>query len=239
MTKIQIPARRDLPAEWVKRQKEHLVRELALQEHSRSRRRRRLVLVTVPAIVALLAATGFTTYVLTREPTHLESIGCFDAASLKGNTAVVDADGRDPVAICAELWRQGALGNAPVPKRLAACVLATGAIGVFPSTGADTCAKLGIAPLPAGYGAEAQRFAKLRDAIVAELGEPASGSSLGNPKCVHEQDARAIVRRELDAHGYGEWQIEVAAGGFTAERPCTEVAFEGKRKAVILVPVWP
>ena len=238
MTEMEIPVRRDLPAEWVQRQKEHLLIEFARQERSRSRRRRRLVLVALPAIVAVLAATGFTSYVLTREPTQLESIGCFETASLRGNTAIVDADGRDPVAICTELWREGLIGTAPVPRRLTACVLASGAIGVFPSTGADTCAKLGIAPLPLGYSAEAERFAKLRHAIVARLGEPASGSSRGSPKCVHEQDARAIVRRELDAHGYRDWRIDVAGEGFTAERPCAEVAFEGNRKAVILVPVW-
>jgi hypothetical protein len=172
-------------------------------------------------------------------PTHLESIGCFETADLRANTAIVNADGRDPVAICTELWDRGAVGNVPPPARLTACVLETGAIGVFPGSSANTCEELGLAALRASYAAEAKRFAKLRDAIVAQLGEPASGSSLGTPKCVPKQAARTIVRRELDEHGYSDWQIEVAGEDFTAERPCAEVAFDGKRKAVTLIPVWP
>lgn len=211
--------------------------ELALEETSRRRRRRALALTLVPAVVVLLGATGFTTYILTREPTHLESIGCFDAVTLRANTTIVKADGRDPVAICADLWRQGVVGRAPAPKRLQACVLQTGAIGVFPSPEGETCDRLGIAELSPGYAVEGRRFARLRDAIVAEFGEPASGSSLGSPKCVGDDRARAVVRRELDAHGYRDWGIEVAGDGFTAERPCAEPAFDGGRKVVTLVPV--
>jgi hypothetical protein len=235
---LRIPAPRDLPAGWLQRYKEYLVREVTSEPAFGRRRRRRLALVLLPAIVALLAATAFTTYALTREPTHLESIGCFDSANLGANTTVVNADGRDPVVICAELWQHGVAGDAPAPKQLAACVLESGAIGVFPSSSADTCAQLGLATLPASYAAEGKRFAELRDAIVSQLGEPASGSSRGSSKCVHEASARALIRRELDARGYGDWRIEVAGDGFTAERPCAEVGFDGKQKIVLLVPVW-
>jgi hypothetical protein len=236
---LPIPASRDLPAGWLQRHKEYLVREVTLQPAFGRRRRRRLALVLVPAIIALLAATAFTTYALTSEPTHLESIGCFESANLRANTSVVDADGRDPAVICAELWQQGVVGDAPAPQQLAACVLESGAIGVFPSSGAGTCAQLGLATLPPSYAAEGKRFAELRDAIVSQLGEPASGSSRGSPKCVDEASARALIRRELDARSHRDWRIEVAGDGFTAERPCAEAAFDGKRKIVILVPVWP
>ncbi len=235
---IRIPPSRDLPSAALERQKEHLMSELVLQQQSRSRRRRRLALVLVPTAIVLAVATGFTAYALTREPTQLESIGCYDRADLSANTTIVNADGRDPVAICAEVWRQGAMDDTPKPPRLAACVLESGAVGVFPSLGADTCARLGMAGLPPSYAANRKRFAALRDAIVTQLGEPATGSSRGSPKCVPERDARTIVRRELDAHGYSEWQIEVTGDGFTAERPCAEVAFDGKRKVVLLIPVW-
>jgi len=104
------------------------------------------MIALVPAVFLLLAATAFTSYSLTREPKHLASIGCYDAASLTANVAVVGPDGRDPVSICAQVWQQGALGANP-PKRLEACVLETGAIGVFPSAGASTCGNLGLAPL--------------------------------------------------------------------------------------------
>jgi hypothetical protein len=196
----EIPAQRDLPPGQLQLRTEHLVREVTVWDRAAQRRRRRLALVLVPAVVAVLAVTGFTTYALTREPTHLESVGCFETAELDGNIAVVNADGRDPTAICAELWRQGDMGPGPAPESLAACVLETGAIGVFPSSGEDTCEHLGLADLPPTYAAEAERFAALRDAIAAELGA-SYGSSERAPKCLREEEARALVRHELAAAG--------------------------------------
>jgi hypothetical protein len=235
MTDLSVPARRDLPPGWVERHKQHLLSELA-RRPALGRRRRRLTLVLVPAAILLLAATAFATYALTREPTHFESVGCYDRADLRANTAVVNADGRTPVAICADVWRQGGLGNGTVPKRLDACVLATGAIGVFPSSGGDTCAKLGLVALPASYASEAKRFAALQDAIIARLGRPASGSSRRGPQCVGAKEATAFVKRELDAHGYRDWQIKTAGGQFSAERPCAEPSFDTAEKVVLLLP---
>ena len=231
---LQIPDRRQLSTGWIERHKDHLLDELARQPAA-ERRRRRLLIVLVPAVVVLLAATAFTAYSLTREPTHLESVGCYDRADLSANTAIVSADGRDPVAICSAVWRQGALG-AHVPKQLVACVLQTGAIGVFPSSGRDTCGALGLAPLPPTYAAEARRFAALQNAIVARLGVPASGSSKRGPQCIGQADALAFVRHVLDTRGFGDWQIEVAGGSFTSARPCAEPSFDTGAKTVYLVP---
>jgi hypothetical protein len=229
--KLRIPDRKELPSAWIELRRDHLLDELA----ARPQRRRRLVIALVPAVLILLAATAFTTYRLTRNPTHLESIGCFDRASLRANTAVVSADGRDPVAICSEVWAQGALGR-PVPQRLEACVLQTGAIGVFPSAGADTCGALGLAPLPAGYRAEAKRFAALQTAIEARLGTPGSGSSKRGPQCVGQAAAERFVRDALDARGYSSWEIKVAGGTFTAAQPCAEPSFDSDAKTVYLIP---
>jgi len=232
----RIPAQRDLPPGRLQLRKEHLVREVAMWERAAQRRRRRLALVLVPAVLVALAVTGFTTYALTREPSHLESVGCFETAELDGNIAIVNADGRGPRAICAELWRQGDMGPGPAPESLAACVLETGGIGVFPSSGEDTCEQLGLADFPPGYAEEAERFAALRDAIAAELGA-SYGSSERAPKCLREEEARALVRHELAARGYEDWSIEVIGGGF-AESPCAGVGlgFDGERKVVLLVP---
>jgi hypothetical protein len=232
----RIPAERDLHPGRLQLRREHLVSEVTMWERVAQRRRRRLALVLVPAILAVLAVTGFTTYALTREPTHLESVGCFETAELDGSIAVVNADGRNPTAICAELWRQGGMAHGPAPKSLAACVLETGAVGVFPSSGNDTCEQLGLADLPPTYAAEAERFAALRDAIAAELGA-SYGSTERDPKCLREEEARALARRELAARGYEDWNIEVIGGGFT-ESPCAAVGlgFDGERKVVFLVP---
>jgi hypothetical protein len=233
---IRIPAQRDLPLGRFHLRKEHLVSEVTMWERKAQRRRRRLAFVLVPAVLAVLAVTGFTTYALTREPTHLESVGCYETAELDGNIAIVNADGRAPTAICAELWRQGDMGPAPAPESLDACVLETGAIGVFPSSGKGTCEHLGVADLPSTYAAKAGRFAALSDAIAAELGA-SYGRTERDPKCLREEQARALVRRELDARGYKDWSIEVIGGGFS-ESPCVAVGlgFDGERKVVFLVP---
>jgi hypothetical protein len=232
----RIPAQRDLPPGRLQLRKEHLVREVTVWERAAQRRRRRLALVLVPAVLAVLAVTGFTTYALTREPSHLESVGCFETAELDGSIAIVNADGRDPTAICAELWRQGDMGPGPAPGSLAACVLETGELGVFPSSGKDTCEQMGLADLRPTYAAEAERFAALRDAIAAELGA-SYGSTERDSKCLREEEARELVHRELDARGYEDWSIEVIGGGFT-ESPCAAVGlgFDGERKVVFLVP---
>ena len=232
----RIPAQRDLPPGRLQLRKEHLVREVAMWERAARRRRRRLTLVLVPAVLVVLAVTGFTTYALTREPTHLESVGCFETAELDGNIAIVNADGRAPTAICAELWRQGDMGRWPAPESLAACVLESGAVGVFPSSSEDTCEQLGVADLPPTYAAEAERFSALRDAIAAKLGA-SYGRTERDPKCLREEEARVLARHELAARGYEDWSIEVIGGGFT-ESPCAAVGlgFDGERKVVLLVP---
>jgi hypothetical protein len=233
---LYVPAERDFPPGRLQRRQEHVVSELSAWDGAVRHRRRRLFLVLVPAAAVLLAVMGFTTYALTREPTHLETVGCFETTELDGNVAIVSADGRPPTAICAELWQQGAMGDRAAPNNLAACVLDTGAIGVFPSSGGSTCERLGLADLPPTYEAERKRFAELRDAIVAHIGEPPTDSSPNTLKCISEADARALVRRELDAHGYGDWGIEVPGDGYTGERPCLQVAFDGERRVVMLVP---
>jgi hypothetical protein len=235
---LHIPER-DLPPGRLQRRKEQLVNEFSMWDRTARRRRRRLMLVLVPAVIVLLSVTGFTTYALTREPTHLESIGCYETASLDGNVAVVNADGRDPTAICNEIWQRGDIPGEPVPGSLAACVLESGAIGVFPSSGPAACEELGLADLPSSYAREGRRFAALRDAIVARLGEPASGSSRGGPQCIGEADARTIVRRELDIQGYQDWDVKVVGGAFSAARPCADVSFDTAGKAVLLVPGGP
>jgi hypothetical protein len=229
-----IPAERDFPSGRLQQRREHLVSELTTWDSTVRRRRQRRLLILVPAVLAILVATGFTTYVLTREPTVYESVGCFERAAMNANVAVVPADGRDPVVICAEVFEASGTKGADLDT-LASCVLDTGAIGVFPSSGPKTCAQLGLAELPAGYATERKRFGALRDAIIAQIGEPASGSTRGGPQCVGEKEALAIVRRELDSHGYADWDVKVAGEGFSAEAPCADVSFDtAGRTALIL-----
>jgi hypothetical protein len=228
---LEIPAERDFPHGQQQRRVRHLVREL-----SAARRRRRLVLALVPAVIVLLtAATGFTAYTLLRtEPSHFESIGCFDRADLSANVTVVSPDGRSAVAQCRELWLEGDVGN-PVPARLAACVLSTGPVGVFPSVDDRTCERMGLADLSPQGVAEGRRFVRMRNAIYGQIGTPPSGSARGSSHCVGEQRARAIVRRVLDAHGYSDWKVATGGEGFSPDRPCADISFDGGSKTALLM----
>jgi hypothetical protein len=234
-----IPADRDLPAGRTLRRREHLVSEVRMWESTTRQRRRRFAVIPVPAVLAVLVVTGFTTYALTREPTHLESIGCYGDASLNADVAVVSADERTPTDICGEVWRTGGFGQVGEIPKLAACVLQTGAIGVFPDSGGSTCEELGLAELPPGYPDAAAKFAALQSAIYAKVGEPASGSSRGGPECLGVDDAQMIVRRELIVRGYSDWEIKLAGGEFSSAQPCTDVSFDTAGKTVLLMPAGP
>jgi len=237
MDELRPPAARSLRPGQLERRRNHLVSELRVNAERGRRRRRRVTLIAVPVVLLALAATGFTTYALTREPTQLESIGCFDRAALEANTTIVSADGRHPADICREIWASGGMGRTEPPSSLAACVLDTGAVGVFPGR-SGTCARLGLADLPASYAREARRFSALRDALVARLGEEGTGTSLPKGPCIGERDARAIVREELDVRGFDDWSIEVTAP-FSEGRPCASLAFDGAEEVVYLIPAEP
>jgi hypothetical protein len=232
VSEFEIPEERDFPPGRQERRARHLVREL-----SATCRRRRLVLTLVPAVIVLLtAATGFTAYTLLRtEPSHFESIGCYDRADVDANVTVISPDGRGPVAQCRELWEQGTMAR-PVPQRLVPCVLATGPIGVFPSAGDRTCERMGLADLSSKGQAESKRFVRMRNAVYAEIGTPASGRSRGSSHCIGEARARSIIRRVLDAHGYSDWTVATTGEGFSRERPCAEASFDGGSKTALL---WP
>ncbi len=102
----------------------------------RRRRRRAIVGVAVAAVVAAAAAVAVTT----RRPTVVTSIGCYTEASTAADTAVISA-GSNPVDLCRELWEAGDMDPAittpdGVPP-LVACVLESGAVGVFPAASCD------------------------------------------------------------------------------------------------------
>jgi hypothetical protein len=226
----EIPAERDLPAARLQRRKEHLVNELAATFGVGERRRKRWLLgALVPAAVLLLGATGIGTYLLTREATHLESIGCYATADLGADTTIVSADGRDPVAICTELWQQGVVGRGKAPAQLAACVLDSGAVAVFPAAGRDTCNSLGLANLAEGFAADAGRVADLSGAVTARLAVD----------CVSEGEARGLVQQELAARGFAGWRVDVAGDGYSAARPCTQFGTDASGRLALLIPAEP
>ncbi|HEV2759041.1 MAG TPA: hypothetical protein VGV86_05680 [Acidimicrobiales bacterium] len=186
----------------------------------------RRVVGAVAIAVASAVSVGFTMHALTTDVSEPTGIACYASADLRAGTAVVGADGRSPVEVCGEVWKRGDIGSGPVPS-LAACVLPSGAAGVFPG-GRETCAALDLAPLDeAAYRAGTGDFIALRTALVDRF--LASG-------CLDRPGATRVVEDELRAHGLASWRI-VNPTGFTADRPCASLAFEPAATTVLLVPV--
>jgi hypothetical protein len=92
------------------------------------------------------------------------SVGCYAQASLHTDTTIVH--GADPIATCAELWREGVVDTRlrrleregkiePRPNRssphLVACAYDGSSVAhVFPGPGPAVCHRLGLVPFPAG-----------------------------------------------------------------------------------------
>jgi hypothetical protein len=80
------------------------------------------------------------------------SVGCYERESLRGSVAILHGD--DPLATCAEVWREGAIGPGGVPPELVACA-DPGTLTparVFPGSGPAVCARLGLVPLDLSSG---------------------------------------------------------------------------------------
>ncbi len=221
---------RELPAPRLHQRREHLVQEITTSRHGV----RPLVLVLAAAAL-MLAATGFGAYALTREPTHVDSIGCFERADVNASVAVIGSDATDPVAACAALWRNGAIGSTTDVPPLTPCVLDTGAVAVMPGR-AGVCEGLGIAALSADSQSRLARLGGLHAALAVKFGD-GSGSKK-RTGCVGEVDARRIIRTELAARGLADWTIDVAVP-FDAERHCASASLVPADKTVTLIPLWP
>ncbi len=188
--------------------------------------RRRLPYL-IPVVAALTIGAGATAWVLTRGASKPLTIGCYAAPSLTADTAVIAADDRSPVEACRALWQQGALGPTP-PGELRACILPSGAIGVFPNQrrGGDVCQRLALAPAAEQQPPPADAIVELKNTLVERF--LAAG-------CLSQQDADTIVRRELDRRNLRTWTVQ-PTGSFTSARPCATLGFDTEAHAVLLIP---
>lgn len=207
----------------------------------RRRRRRLLVVPAAVAAVAVLAAAG---YLATREPSRVLQVGCYEEASLGAATVVVRAEEGEALAVCQDAWRDGGFGRPQEPPPLQRCVLASGAVGVFPGEDAAVCGRLGRpvaeprdepppstnGPPPPAPGA----VGRLRDRLV--------GAALG-ARCLDPGAARRLAEDELRRQRLEGWAVRVgpgaSGGGFDAERPCATFDVDEARATVVLVPAPP
>lgn len=198
----------------------HWLPHLAL----RTPRRRYLI----PAVAILAFAAGAVAWALTRGVSEPLTIGCYAAPNLQAKTAVVPADERSPIAACRQLWHQGEFGDQPTPP-LQACVLPSGAVGVFPKRGNDACNTLGLPPVPSTYEPATTPVVRLKERLVDQF---------LNEKCLTEQRARTIVQAEFRRLRLQGWHLETATP-FSATRPCATLAFDTARRVIVLVPSPP
>jgi hypothetical protein len=201
---------------------ERIVRSAPVRRR-RAGRRRRYVLVLVPVVLVSALAAGYQWLRTAGEPLV---VVCYGGPSLQARQAVVPGSDPTDVAACRALWRQGgqfaraSRGSAPP---LQACVLPTGAVGVFPGVrGEDPCDHLGLAHA----GSEGADVAKVQAAVTDQL----------LARCVGRYEAVALVREELDRHGLGDWRI-VVSPPFSQAAPCASVAVNVPRRTVLIVPV--
>ena len=206
-----------------------------MQEISASRRRVRPLVLAFAAATLVLSATGFGAYALTREPTHVDSIGCYEQADLNSNVAVIGSAATDPIAACAALWRTGSLGSTTDVPPLTACVLDTGAVAVIPGE-PSICEGLGIASLSADARDRLARLGELRVALAERFGD--SSGSKRRTACVGEAAAMQIVRAELKARGLTDWTIEITSP-VDAERRCASASIVPADKTIMLTPISP
>lgn len=136
--------------------------------------------------------------------------------------------------------QRGDFGSAKVPQ-LEACVLPSGAIGVFPSPTGRACEKLRLAPVaselppPSPERTTPESKPPSPQATVRALKDRLVDLFLAGP-CMNEQEATELVRAELRRLRLSDWGIRTN-GPFSAARPCASLAFDEEHRTVLLVPM--
>ena len=190
----------------------------------RRRPSKRLVVGVAVATVGLVAAAA--AWVVTRPADNPTRVACFAAADLEADTAPLAAGLGDPVAACEEVWRTGPFQAWGAVPPLAACVLDSGGVGVFPGE-PSVCDRLGLARLATESGDWNARVTQLVDGLTAEL---------AYPSCVDVGVAADLVRQRLDQLALDGWTL-IAPATAVPERPCASVAFDPPARTITLVPV--
>jgi hypothetical protein len=169
--------------------------------------RRRLS--ALAAAAALLAGGTLAVAHFLASPEKLASTGiaCYDRPSLDADVSVPGGV-RSPLEACAALYR--AEGR-PVPQ-MVACA-SKGSVAVFPGRDPGLCERLGLSPLPAGYGGARSRVQALqRDVFAIER----------SADCIAPSELVRRVQAVLDSGGWAGWHAERRAD--LGSGPCGSVS---------------
>lgn len=189
-------------------------------------RRKKAYLLMLVSLAAAAAAAG--AWALTHGATKHLTIGCYASADLHARTIVIAAPSGSPTRACGSVWQRGDFGPASSP-RLQACVLPSGAVGVFPTPNGRACERLKLAPLPASTPTPppAASAAQLKDALTQKF--------LSKP-CIGRDEAISTVEAELRRQNLPDWKVKVD-GAFTSARPCASPGFDEEQRLVLLIPM--
>lgn len=185
-------------------------------------RRPRLVAPVVAAVALASAAAGYQL----RGPVARPSFAaCYSAASTASTVYVepVAASG-SPAATCARLWRRGPLGHRVPP--LYACVLPSGAVGVFPGRQGSPCGELALRSAAAPVTATG---------LLARLRRRLNAAEARHRSCLPEAVALGDARRALHETLGPAWKVRPEPG-FSPGRPCAGFAVSTPRRSVEVVP---
>jgi hypothetical protein len=182
----------------------------AIEQAAARRRRPIRRRLTIGAIGIAIAASGVAAasgVFSSAEQLAAGPVGCYDRPSFNANTSVLSTGEESPIDTCRRVLHT----DGP----LVAC-MADHHVAVFPG-GADVCDRLGLAPLPAGYGpARAKVNAFARDVQALET----------SADCIPPRELARRVQALLDRtpgwDGWGTWlRLDVEDG------PCGSVSGMG------------
>jgi hypothetical protein len=181
----------------------------------------------IVAVVVAGSASGAAAWIATRSPTVTTTVGCYSEVSLHPKATVVVAAGSGTaVQACRSVWATGSFARpgAPVPP-LAACVLPTGYVGVFPATGGDPCATLGL-PVASGASPDDTKALAVQDYLSDQF----------TRRCVPPSEGVDLARAELERVGLHGWTVRAAAPRDPTDT-CSSVAVDQATKTITVVPL--
>lgn len=202
MMNLQVPEERELPVDVAVAQRQQLLSEVERDLRPSSVNRwRRATFSAAAAVVILLVAAPVIARWYAEPVVEDETIGCYEMLGDQGTVAVVNADGRSPEAICADLWRNGEMtrGTTDVPP-LTTCVTEEGgAPAVLPSSDPDVCEREGMRNLGDSHTAYERELITLRDKLHERL---------PNDRCFTFQEMSAIARDVVRDLGMDSWTVK-------------------------------
>jgi hypothetical protein len=175
---------------------------------SRRRGRRRFLAVALAALVLAGGAAAIAQILGDPDELATGSVACYEGGYPGGNVAVDWAGTSSPIAVCAEV-----LGTDR--RSLVACD-SDGSVAVLRRRGPSTCARAGLGPLPAGYGAARAKVAELeRDVLAIQ----------NSADCIPPGRLARRVQALLDRSGWTGWRTTLRLDVY--EGPCGAVLKRG------------